>query len=276
MKNSQLIAVLSIVLLMGCLIPVAAKAGDGEGEGNETRFSFTPRLWLSWFNFNDEDDATREVSFMPLYGGTIRIAPGFLPKVDLLVTGFHGTAEADVIFSDTLVGIPGTTTLFGNSDQERTDIEGLLRYHFPNGVGIAGGIRYVRISLDDSFDTPFGRYLRQSEVDMWLGEIGVGASTDFSEDGLHRGFGNIVVVAGSIDGTFTENRSIAPGNSNFNSSFSDFVYGVDGNLGYQFWFLPNANVALRYRAFILLAENDFGLLKTTTVHGPEASIGVVF
>lgn len=281
MKNFPVIWVLSIVLLMGCLSPGVSRAGEEE-DTFLSGLSVTPRLWLSFFNFTDEDDASREVSFMPLYGGTIRFSPALIPgaedlwpNVDFLLTGFHGTAEADVIFSDTLATV-GSVKLLGESDQERTDIEGILRYHFPNGVSIGAGMRYVLITLDDSFSTTFGTYLRRSEVELWLGEIGTSVSTELSEDGLHRGFGNFVLVGGSITGSFRENRSIVPGNPNFNSDFSDFVYGADANVGYQFWFLPNANVSLRYRAFILLAENDFGLVKTTTVHGPEASIGFVF
>lgn len=275
MKNSQLICLLSFVLLMGFLFPILAMAGDGEG--NETRFSVTPRFWLSFFNFPDEDDATREVSILPLYGGTIGVSPGFLPNFDILVTAFHGTADnADIIFQDSLIGL-GQVTLEGESDQERTDIEGLLRYHFPQaGVFIAGGARYVKVNIDDKFSTVFGTYKRKTEIKLILGEIATGLHRDLSEDGLHRGFGNLTVLAGHSDSTFKENRSIAPGNPNFNSSDKSFIYGADINAGYQFWFLPNGNVSLRYRMFVLLGENDFGLLKTTTVHGPEASIGFVF
>ena len=231
-----------------------------EEEGTGWRFGVTPRLWVSAATIPDEDNVSNGTVLLPLYGATLSVTPAFAPNLSVLATGFHGTNDGDGVF------LPTRTD--GTLDMERTDIEVLFRYVFPGtGINIHAGGRFVEFITE--FETDSGSFDNRDETDLWLGELGVGLVRDISEDGHHRLFANLTGVIGQEDNDFEDSQG-------FRSSDTDLLVGADINVGYQWWITTWANVGLRYRSFVITTQNDFDLDKFVSIHGPEASIGLMF
>ena len=244
-----------IFLFLGT--PIMCLAAEDE---TGWRFVVTPRLWISAATIPDEDNVSNGTVLLPLYGGTLSVTPGFAPNLSVLITGLHGTADGDGVFLDTRTD--------GTLDMERTDIEVLFRYAFPGtGINVHAGGRYVEFI--SKFDTDSGNFSNRDETELWLGEVGVGLVRDISEDGHHRMFANLTGVVGNGENDFKDSQG-------FQSSDSDVGVGADINVGYQWWITSWANVGLRYRSFVITTQNDFDLNKFVSIHGPEASIGIVF
>lgn len=252
----RLLVLISLMFLI-LSFPLVSQA---EEEGGGWRFGVTPRLWISAATIPDEDNVSNGTVLLPLYGATLSVTPGFAPNLSVLATAFHGSNDGDGVF------LPTRTD--GTLDMERTDIEVLLRYVFPGtGINIHAGGRFVRFITE--FEADSGTFDNRDETELWLGEVGVGLVREISEDGHHRLFANLTGVLGNGDNDFKDSQG-------FRSSDSDLSVGADINVGYQWWVTTWANVGLRYRSFVLTTENDFDLDKFVSIHGPEASIGLVF
>jgi len=226
------------------------------------RLGVTPRLWVSAISVPDEDNVSHGTVLVPLFGGTLSLSPGFAPNVTLLATGFYGKGDGDGVFTD--------TDTDGTIDLKRKDLEVLLRYSFSGtGFNISAGGRYVEVISEFETDSGLSAFSNRDETEAWFGEIGVGFVNDITEDGRHRMFANLIGLFGKTKSDFKDSQG-------FNESSSTYGAGGDINIGYQWWVTSFANFSLRYRVFVAPEENDFDLLKFTSIHGPEASIGIVF
>ncbi len=259
MQRLKILFASIVVSLMWVLCPAVGMAQEAE---SGWRFGFIPRLWVTATTVPDEDNVSNGTVLIPLFGGTVSISPGFAPNISVLATGFYGKNDGDGVFTPT-----GTD---GELEIKRKDFEILLRYVFTGtGVNVNFGGRFVEFISEFDASSGLGGFSNRGETKVYLGEVGLGFVNDISEDGRHRLFANLIGLFGKVKTDFKDNMG-------FKSNDSDFGAGGDINIGYQWWVTSFANIGLRYRSFLFFEENDFDLAKFVTVHGPEASIGIVF
>jgi len=254
---------------------LSANAAAQDQERSGWQFGITPRLWVSALTIPDEDNVSSGAVFIPLYGGTVSVSPGFAPNVTLLVTGLRGNGSGDIVFNPGGFVPGGCARCAGTQNVARTDFEALLRYSFANGINVSAGGRYVKFVSDVSAQTVYlgpdtgARFSNHAENTILLGEIAVGFVHEVSQDGRHRVFGNLIGAFGSIKNKFQDSLGT-------NQSSSSPTVGMDVNVGYEYWFTPYTNIGLRYRSFVLAANNDYDLVKFFSIHGPEFFMGVMF
>ena len=132
-------------------------------------------------------------STLPLYGGSIAVAPANWGGTTLSLTAFYGNGNGNYNEGD------ACCVFNGHNDIKRFDVEGVAQ--FP--LGTAGaywslGLRYIfadsQSTGKDQLGKPFSFY---SEIKHYLGEIGVGASTAINSSGSQRLFGGITLMAGT-------------------------------------------------------------------------------
>jgi len=262
-----------LAFISWCLVLIfSANAAAQEENRSGWQFSATPRLWVSALTIPDEDNVSSGAVLIPLYGGTVSVSPGFAPNWSLLFTGLHGTGSGDIVFIRPFNPLaPGCFQCSGTQTVTRTDVEALLRYTWASGINLSAGGRYIKFDSDVTAETfsSSGRFSSHAENTIMLGEIAVGFIHELSQNGRHRMFGNVTGAFGTLKNKFTDSIGT-------NESSTNPTAGIDINVGYEYWFLPYANMGLRYRSFVLASTNDFDLTKFASIHGPEFFMGITF
>ena len=236
-----------------------------EGSGRSHNIvSVIPRVWLTQIITPGTQDYQASATFIPLYGGSIALSPDWIQGLSVLFTGFHGEGDGDAVQPS---NAPGNQ----RADRElaRTDIELLLRYQIPDTkVIIFFGPRYI----DFEQRTEFATYYIQEETQLLIVQAGVGGFGSLSDSGDHRFFGNLTV------GAAVQSYKYESTESGFESFKDDpeVTASIDLNVGYQYLVNHWASVSLRYRAFVLFGEDDFGQDDLVTIHGPEIGVALRF
>jgi hypothetical protein len=247
---------------------------NAQEKEDEWDIEITPRFWYMMFNptpFSDSTfiQQTNETVEFPLYGFSVKVKPAGFTDSDFLLTAFRG--------SDSVKG--RTVTVGGASarhvtDATRTDIELLYRTRFADSNAYWFiGARWTLIEEEATADSGFvfpvsGSNRLNQDTTFYLAEVGASFSTPIDHAGKHLLFGNFTSGIGYEKQEVT-NR-VAGGDPADHSGAIPFL---DANVGYQYSFLPNANVHIRYRSFVLreLKRDEFMAL-----HGPEVGLTVRF
>lgn len=254
MKNAILKTSVILLSLIICSSSFASEATEAQ-----TGFRLTPRLWLSFIDLQDDEDTTTEAYFMPMYGLTASVTPKGAPNVNFMLTGLYGEGEGE--FYGAWVG--GGE---GDTEGERTDIEFLVRYNFPEkNFSIFAGPRYVTFDKKDSV----GSFRAETDTTIWVVEVGAGTVTPISDDGRHRFFANFTVGAAFRDYDYKDTDGL-------DESDSAIYPSIDFNFGYQCSIGASASFSIRYRVFMLMEENDLDQLKHNAIHGPEVAFTINF
>lgn len=261
----------AFIISISASFALPASAQESEDEWD---LEVTPRFWYMMFNptpFSDSTfiQQTNETAEFPLYGFSIKVKPPGFTDSDFLLTAFRG--------SDRVKG--RTVSLGGTSarhvtDATRTDIELLYRTRFADSnaywfVGARWTLMEEEATADSGFVFPVsGSNRLNQDTTFYLAEMGASFSTPLDHAGKHLLFGNFTSGIGYEKQKVT-NR-IASGDPADHSGAIPFL---DANVGYQYSFLPNANVHIRYRSFVLreLKRDEFMAL-----HGPEVGVTVRF
>lgn len=220
----------------------------------------------------DDDEADEDPFLLPLSGISLTYSPS--RTWGFLFTFLGGTGSGDVRAYDTF----GGNTLVYEGDQEtlRLDLELLVRYSLRvSPVSLFGGLRYVRFDVEGSemrliTGTPTGTYDYEDESNGLFFEVGAGFTGGLSEDGRHRLFANLTLMAGAIAWEYSETGSATP--TPGDDDGSDGYLGIDTNVGYQWTIGSGFDLSLRYRLFVL----GFGPADTELIHGPEVTLGFAF
>ena len=118
MKNAIFQTSVVILSLIICSSSFASDATEAQ-----TGFRVTPRLWLSYMDLQDDEETTTEAFFLPLYGLTVSVTPKSTPNLNFMFTGLFGDGDGEYVnqwYGD------------GEIEGERTDIEFLVRYNYPD------------------------------------------------------------------------------------------------------------------------------------------------
>ena len=235
---------------------------------DQTTVIVTPRVWYSFISAAQTypaGNASVQHSTLPLYGGSIAVAPANWGGTTLSLTAFYGNGNGNYNEGD------ACCVFNGHNDIKRFDVEGVAQ--FP--LGTAGaywslGLRYILAESQstgkDQLGKPFSFY---SEGKHYLGEIGVGASTAINSSGSQRLFGGITLMAGTRN---TENNDTCCTIFVNKETVTDGVVGIDTNFGYSANFGP-ATFYARYRLFVLSEANAFASPELMpVVHGPEFNL----
>ena len=267
----MLIRWLAVSAIAIAMSPLAhALAQDRPGRWN---VSFTPRFWYMTVNSNSFSESTTvqktfETTEIPLYGGSIRVAPPGFEATDFLLTGFYGTDRVNgkVLFA---TGANANT----RTDVARTDIELLVRNKLADtSVAWFYGVRWVLLEEDSLLQSGFTFSASNSNsmverTNFYFGEVGLSFSTPFDRAGKHILFANILAGMG-FESQEVQNRASA------SDPDEDGLFPLlDINLGYEFHFLPRASAHFRYRTFVLreIIRDEIMVL-----HGPEIGFTVRF
>jgi hypothetical protein len=242
-----------LALLLGFLICTTALAA--EEEESDTIIQLTPRIWLSYLNIVNDEEASTDQIFIPLYGFTFGVNPS--ANLNLLLTAFYGEGDGDYI--NIYEGI-------GTTEVERTDVEFLVRYNFPGKkFSLFGGGRYV----DFKEDNMAGAFLAEDDITFWLAEVGLGIVADISDNGRHRLFGNFTAAAAFGDWQYRDSNGYVASDDGVEPAF-------DFNFGYQYVIGSHLSFSVRYRGFIIFDSNDYDHTRLNTLHGPELALAIYF
>ena len=253
-------------LLAALFVTFGSSVYAEEAAQQKTIFTLTPRVWFAFADVADEDWYNAESFFMPMYGLTASVAPGFMPNFSFLLTGLYGTSDGDFVTK----GFPHYN---GKADYDRLDIEFLARYTIPGtGLSFFLGPRYVRWNREHNVKAwGWGDYRTKGKSNIWVGEVGASYVSAIGESGKHRIFGNLTLGIAYTDWDWRSNDP-----SERAESGHDTQPLVDANLGYEYLFTKSWSASLRYRIFALREENDLGLKRWAVFHGPEIGLSFRF
>lgn len=226
--------------------------------------SIMPRVWITQVNLAESAAFDSGAVIVPMYGGSITVTPPGTPNFSILATGFYGKGKGEARTDDTGFDL--------NSKIERTDIEILFRYHFPETQFVVfGGPRYVTFDTSYEFaEIPSFRVNLTS--DIWVLEIGGGAFANLGETGRHRFFGNFTLGV-----AFEDFESKPTGEFGaFEEKTSNTTGTIDLNFGYEYLLVDWASLNFRYRMFNFFTTDDFFQADLTTIHGPEFGLALRF
>ena len=160
----------------------------------------------------------------------------------------------------------------GSTESTRSDVEILARY---NLVGpklyLLGGWRHVKFSVKDRVVA----FNSTTDVTVSGPEFGVGSTIDLSRDGRHQLFGNFIGLYSRYEHNYRDNAG-------FTEQRSFPAWGMDMNVGYQFWLTHSINLSARYRIFNFYYEGTVGGPNGTkyrdlaVFHGPEIGASIAF
>lgn len=228
---------LAVMVLGTNLIPAAVNTASAQ---EAPRFSVSPRLYMTWISGGDEEPMQ-----MPLYG--ISASATLAPQWDLTFTTLYGTGS--------------NTSVDGldKNENERLDFELLGRYRIPESpIYLVGGYRNINVE-GEHFTS--GVLQGTSEINIHLGELGMGFATRVSKSGRHAMFGNMVAGYGT-------QQSEQTGFGGGTQTSSDPTLMLDSNLGYQYAIERWLSLSARYRMIVVSTE-DNGVTRQNFVFGPE-------
>ncbi len=135
---------------------------------------------------------------------------------------------------------------------------------------VLGGWRHVKFDVRDQV---LG-FESKTDVLIQGPELGVGSTLDLSRDGRHQVFGNLTGLYSRYKHSYSDNQG-------FSERRSFRSWGLDMNVGYQYWFSPAVNVSARYRIFAFNFQNNIfgtgiGYGDMAVFHGPEIGMSFVF
>lgn len=241
------------VVLLSLIICTSSFASDATEA--QTGFRLTPRLWLSYMDIQDDEETSTEAFFLPLYGLTVSVTPKATPNLNFMLTGLYGDGDGEYInqwYGD------------GDIEGERTDIEFLVRYNYPDKpFTIFAGPRYVTFNSKATA----GVFREEDDTTIFVIEVGAGTVTPISDDGRHRLFGNFTIGAAFMDYDYEDTDG-------WYESDSATYPSIDFNFGYQYSIGASSSFSTRYRAFMLMEENDLGQLKHNIIHGLEVAFTI--
>ncbi|HKU48139.1 MAG TPA: hypothetical protein VJQ58_14740 [Burkholderiales bacterium] len=261
MVNDRALAgVLLLALPLAC-VP-AARAAEAEEAMRSDVFVITPRLWYATYSSPTEVEAeqARESVRVPMAGVSLTYAPKSAPNLAILATAMRGDGEGTLI--DQFFGVGTTST-------ERRDLELLVRYNLLGArLYVLGGWRHVKFTVDDRI----GAFVAHTDVTVSGPEFGFGSTQDLTRDGRHQVFGNFVALYSRYQHDYRDNAGFVE-----NHSFRS--WGLDLNLGYQFWITPSFNFSARYRMFTFeykQALGSSGYKDSAIFYGPEIGLSLAF
>lgn len=243
------------VVLLSLIICSSSFASDATEA--QTGFRLTPRLWLSYMDLQDDAGTSTEAYFLPMFGLTASVTPKATPNLNFMLTGLYGDGDGEYVnqwYGD------------GDTEGERTDIEFLVRYNFPDkSFTIFAGPRYVTF---DSKATA-GVFRAKTDASIFIIEVGAGTVTPISDDGRHRLFGNFTIGVAFTDYDYKDTEG-------WDESDSATYPSIDFNFGYQYSIGASYSFSTRYRAFMLVEENDLDQMKHNAIHGLEVAFTTNF
>jgi len=190
-----------------------------------------------------------------------------------------GSGDGDGVF--TVGGEGDGLFLFLNEDAhidaDRTDAELLVNYAIPEtSFSVYGGLRYVAFDYDQKGTIPyktgtggFDVFRSETQTDLWIAELGLGAAVNITETGRHRFFSNITFGMAFLDWDYSDNGGYV-------SSGNDSSPMLDFNAGYQYNINERIGFSARYRLFTISYDTGYNQDKLTTIHGPEIGFTVRF
>ncbi|MBU1701919.1 MAG: hypothetical protein KJ970_07275 [Candidatus Eisenbacteria bacterium] len=308
-KGPMLITWLSAALFLAVFLSPAAAQYDME---QETGVSVMARSWLSAIDPIAGAIARKEVYLLPMLGATLSIRPGFASNYSLLVTGFYGEGEGDILIpgsayeSSVFIPLVGTVPVSlafpdvqGTTKAERMDFEFLICRTFPGKwFSLFFGPRYASWSETSAGQVGYTLAINNSvaqdaTADLILDldseffgfEFGMGVVGEMTDSGRHRLFSNFIFGAAYTEWESTgriEQGIIPPltfleflGLPEPKLSGEHFNTSLDANLGYQYSG-DRLGFSARYRVFVLVEENVFEQTQFTTLHGPELGLSYTF
>ena len=263
----------ALALILGIGVCVwSGGASPAWAEDETTEVFLTPRLWYSFVStahVYPRRGTSVDNSTVPLYGGSITVAPAIMRGTTFSLTALSGTGSGDFHGADTCCGYTD-----GN-DRQRLDVDAVVQFPI-DATGAywwSMGLRYIDTSSDargtDQSSMPF-RFITNQEV--FLHEIGLGGQTFLDASGSHRFFGGLTLVAGQ--------KKIETRDTSF-SGFSGTTFsrhpvaGIDATLGYAASLGTIATFYARYRLLVLSEMNQFASPDMLDlVHGPEVNLSI--
>lgn len=259
-------------MLVAMIIICGTSVYAAEGKQQETIFTVTPRVWFVYGDLADKEWFDSDAIFLPMYGLSVSVTPGQMPNWSFLLNGYHGTSDGNNIVTTQ----PNQPHYSGTSDYERSDIEFLIRYTFPDtGLGLFIGPRYISWKRKQSVPSS-NNFVNQTEAYSWIPQIGVSYVSEIGESGNHRVFSNLSV---GVSKTSWESRmtvKVGPVVISEKLSGGDTQPCIDGNLGYEYFFTKFGSATLRYRFSIFREEAGPGQQRFTSFHGPEIGLSFRF
>ena len=236
------------------------------GAGDDPWVSVTPRAWLSFVDTIDFDFLEKDVVFVPMGGASVLLAPPMLSGFSVIATGLYGEGDGDATFTDDSVG--AAVPLEVDAEIERLDVEVLGRLQIPDTVvSLFLGPRYV--TFDEEYTSGAARIENDNEV--ILVEAGAGVAGNLGDGDRHRFFGNLMSGIAFVETSYDDNVFPPPKHTSH-----DRFPLLDVNVGYQFVPTSWLDVSLRYRFFVLFAEDDFGQTSLLSAQGPELGVSIRF
>ncbi|MFH2203031.1 MAG: hypothetical protein ABIJ96_07950 [Elusimicrobiota bacterium] len=279
------LVLIMMVLFVGSVFAPRAQAGD------QFSISVTPKLWASVENFNDYNTSyfttlnrntgvvtsyvqARQQINIPLVGVAIVMTPGTVP-LDFLFNFYGGNGKGRFVSNSNNVkeGAGAGTTVLGNYEAKRTDVETLIRYR-PEGktVNFFTGLRVNSFIDDLKLETAGYTWTatrstsRRKKTTIVLWEVGAGFFAPITDSGMHRFFGNTTFGMGSY-------------RSNITNATDQTAYLIKGgavawdiNSGYEFAYGQHFAFNMRYRAYVKPAGPLKDGYNLTVVHGPDFGI----
>lgn len=253
------------------LITSGASVYAAEGMKQETVFNVTPRVWFAYADLSDQKWFDSDAIFIPMYGLSVSVTPGPIPNWSLLVNGYTGTSDGNIVTTQ-----PGLPYHYGRAHYERFDIELLVRYTIPGtGLGLYLGPRYINWHREQKVPT-LNDLVNKTDLDIWKAQIGVSYVSEIGESGKHRLFSNLSLGVAMISGKANWTQKYGPIVISIPSSGSGNQPFIDGNIGYEYFFGKLSSATLRYRFYILREDWGQGQEKFTSFHGPEVGLSLRF
>jgi hypothetical protein len=253
-------------LLLAMLLPRTASAAEAEEEMKADSLVLTPRIWFGTYVSPKELDSQQaQGSFqIPMAGGTLAYTSKAMPDFTLLATALQGSGHGKLI--DLNVGGVGETS------STRTDLELLGRYLLLGPrLYVVAGWRHVKFNAEDRVQA----FRSTTNVTISGPELGLGSTFDLSRDGRHQVFGNFT----GLYATYKHNYG---DNAGFTEQRQFPAWGLDMNVGYQFWLTHSINFSARYRIFTFYYEGAVGgpngekYKDMAVFHGPEFGASFAF
>ena len=280
-------AVLSLVGILGLATESFAQS-DGPWS-----FSVTPRVGYKIFDTSADLSppvpgvVTSVDAFTGTeFGGTIQVKnTEFLSRTDFLFTGLY-TPNFTADSKTSVVGPNGLpTTVDGEVDLTRTDLELIARTFFTSQAYWFAGFQYIRTNFETDSSNPLTREFN-SEVtsQVFLPKAGLGGLLPLdppdADDPDHSPrqffFANFALGVG-YNPIKVQPKTSNPEMNDEISVDGGFV-GTDLNIGYAYLFSDRFSFDLRYRAQL---GNSFGHDSPVndgffSVHGPEVGFTIRF
>lgn len=259
--------------VLGFALAILTVPAFAQTKAGSWDISLTPRFWYMILNSNSYSDSTFvqqtfETVEIPLYGGTIRVAPPYFESTDFLLNGFYG--ETDVRGVSVTAG--GASTRHA-TDVARADIELLVRHKLPKSdVYLFYGLRYVYLEEDTTLDPGFafaasGTNRLDEQTDFYMVEGGMSMTNPIGDTDRHFFFANLT---GGVGYQARKVRNRTSGEDPDEYGFTPFL---DINTGYELRLADRISAQLRYRAFIFYERTREEMF---VLHGPEVGVTIRF